>query len=170
MIVKAENLQSYLTEDDLSSFRIIKAVVCVQIENLADYPDISVIGLPMNMVYKKSISAFELKPGASYLIQRFCPITIYAINRDYLKTVGIDNIDWENDKHVIKSNLVIDAKESIEKTPIIMVQLNYKIAGFLDSKIVIYKSGKTVIFKDDKPTFVQKYGYSGDKSKLRQKY
>lgn len=170
LIVKADKFQSYLTEDDLSSFRIVKAVVCVQLENLADYPDISVIGLPKNMGYKKSNSAFEFKSGASYLIQRFCPITIYAINREYLKVMGIKNIDWENDKHVIKSNLIMDAKKCNMETPIIMVQLNYKIAGFLDSRVVIYKSSETVICKDIKPNFVQNYGYPGDSSKLRQKF
>ena len=53
LIVKADKLQSYLTVDDLSSFQTKKAVVCVQLENLAEYPDISVIGLPTNIGYKK---------------------------------------------------------------------------------------------------------------------
>ena len=170
LIVKADKFQSYLTEDDLSSFRIVKAVVCVQLENLADYPDISIIGLPMNMGYKKSNSAFEFKSGTSYLIQRFCPITIYAINREYLKVMGIKNIDWENDTHVIKSNLIIDAKKCNSGTPILMVQLNYKIAGFLDSRVVIYKSSQTGIRQDIKHNFVQTFGYPGDSSKLRQKF
>lgn len=168
LIVKADKFQSYLTEDDLSNFRIVKAVVCVQLENLADYPDISIIGLPMNMGYKKTNSAFEFKSGTSYLIRRFCPVTIYAINREYLKVMGIKNIDWENDTRVINSNLIMDAKECTIKTPIMMVQHNYKIAGFLDSRVVIYKSSETVICKDINPNFVQIYGYPGDSSKLRQ--
>lgn len=171
LIVKADKFQSYLTEDDLSSLGIEKAAaLCVQLENLADYPDISIIGLPMNMGYKKSNSAFEFKSGTSYLIQRFCPITIYAINREYLKVMGIKNIDWENDTHVIKSNLIIDAKKCNSGTPILMVQLNYKIAGFLDSRVVIYKSSQTGIRQDIKHNFVQTYGYPGDSSKLRQKF
>ena len=104
------------------------------------------------------------------MVQRFCPITIYAVKREYLKAMGIKNIDWENDKHVIKSNLIIDAKKSNAETPILMLQLNYKIAGFQDSSIVIYKSSSTVIYKNDKPNFVQQYGYIGDRSKLRQKF
>lgn len=170
LIVKADNFQSYLTVDDLSRFRTVKALVCVQLENLADYPDISVIGLPINIGSKKSISAFEFKSGFSYIVQRLCPITIYAINREYLKLMGIKNIDWENDKHVIKSNLKIDANECNDKSPIKMVQFYYKIAGFLDSRIIIYKSSSTVICKDVKPNFVQIYGYPGDSSKLRQKF
>lgn len=170
LIVKADKFQSYLTEDDLSNFRIVKAVVYVQLENLADYPDISVIGLPVNMDYKKLNSAFEFKSGTSYLVQRSCPITIYAINSEYLKVMGIKNIDWKNDKHVIKSDLIIDAKKCTNETPVIMVQLHYKIAGFQESRVVIYKSSKTVIRKDIKPNFVQTFSYQGDSLKLRQKF
>lgn len=170
LIVKADKLQSYLTVDDWSSFRTKKAVVCVQIENLAEYPDISVIGLPTNIGYKKSNSAFEFKTGTSYMVQRFCPITIFGVKREYLKAMGIKKIDWENDKHVIKSNLIIDAKKSTSETPIIMVRLNYKIAGFQDSSIVIYKSSSTIIYKDDKHNFVHQFGDIGDRSKLRQEF
>lgn len=123
------------------------AVIYAGFQNLIDFPEISVIGLPDGVVYPKSNKAFEVKAGSYFIIQKFFPVTIYAVKRKYLEKIGILKIDWKSDKNVLKSNLVIDAKAFHEKTPIKMVQLEYKIAGLTDSTITIYKSDQKNVSK-----------------------
>jgi len=148
--------------DRIPEYGVLKAVVCVRLENLADYPNISVIGLPVKSDNSKAYSAFEFKSGEFFLIQKFCPIILCAINKEYLNAKGIGNIDWDKDKNVIKSNLIVDARNCKEKTPIKMVQLNYKISGFTDSKVAFFLSSKTNIYSDYNLDFEPKYGTSGE--------
>ena len=127
--------------------RVMQAVIYARLQNIVDYPEITVIGFREGYVFAKTKKAFEIKSGSYFMIQKFFPITFYAVKKDYLSKKDINEIDWKNDKNVLKSNLTIDVKTFKEKTPIKMVQLDFKIVGFTDSTIIINKSGQTNVSK-----------------------
>ena len=126
---------------------ILPAPIFASVKNLADYPEISLIGLQEGSILTKYQKAFELKVGSYFVIFKFLPVTLYAVKKKYLKRKGINKIDWENDKNVLKSNLIIDAKTFKEMTPVTMVLLDYKITGLTNSTIAIHMTGQKDISK-----------------------
>jgi hypothetical protein len=122
--------------------------IFASVRNLADYPGISLIGLEEGSALTKSNKAFEFKTGSYSAIFKFFPVTLYAVKKKYLNRKGINKIDWENDKNVLKSNLIIDAKTFKEMVPpIAMVLLDYKITGLTNSTIAIHMTGQKNISK-----------------------
>jgi len=121
---------------------VFPAAICAGFQNLNDFPEIAVIGLPSSVVVSNSTKAFEIKSGTVFFIHTLFPVTIYAVKRNYLEKMGILKIDWESDKNVLKSNLVINAKAFHEKTPIRLVELEYKITKLTKSAITFKKANQ----------------------------
>jgi len=123
--------------------------ICVRITNLSDYPDIAIIGfsdcfatLPkVNIV--DSISCLE--------VRKACPLTFYAVKKDYLIEKGIKNINWKKDKNVMKSNMTFTGKETTWYQNVGTMELNLYIAGFKENSMVMYQKSSTLKFKNDKP-------------------
>ena len=142
--------------------------VYVSIQNLDSYPEVVLFGVHEGIALTKSNNYFRIKPGEQYGIQESAPLKFYAVSKAYLKKTGISNIDWETNKNVVKSNLVIDSKIFKEKAPIVEIVMDYKIAGFDDKGLVLYRTQQKYIYNNGKPDLVLPFEYKGDLTKLRQ--
>jgi len=154
--------------DVLYSKPIQPAQICASVQNLSNYPNIALIGFTEGFALSKPNVVFNIKSGSYFMIQIYNPITLYAVKMEYLEKMGIHGIDWKNDKNVMKSNLTISAKSFKVKPLIYMVKLDYRIAGFTDSTIVLYKYAQTSCFSNGKPDLIQKYEFTRALPKLHQ--
>ena len=142
--------------------------VYVSIQNLDSYPEVVLFGVHEGIALTKSNNYFRIKPGEKYRIPEYAPLKFYAVSKAYLDKTGISNIEWETNKNVIKSNLVIDVKKFKEKAPIVEIVMDYKIAGFDDKGIVLYRSQQKYSYNNGKPALVLPFEYKGDLTKLHQ--
>lgn len=142
--------------------------VYVSIQNMDSYPDVVLIGVRDGLALTKANNYFRIKPGEQYRIQEYAPLKFYAVSKAYLDKTGISNIDWETNKQVVKSNLAIDRKIFKEKTPIIEIVIDYKIAGFDNKGLVLYRTQQKYVYNNGKHDLILPFEYKGDLTKLRQ--
>lgn len=140
----------------------------VSIQNLDSYPEVVLIGVNEGLALTKANNYFRIKPGQIYRIQEFAPLKFYAVSKAYLDKTGITNIDWESNEHVVKSNLEIDSKIFKEKFPIKEIVMDYKIAGFDDKGLVLYRTQQKYVYNNGKHDLILPFEYKGDLTKLHQ--
>jgi hypothetical protein len=145
-----------------------RASVFASIVNLESYPNVVIIGVRMGMALTKLNNHFIVETDRYYGVQEFSPLKFYAVSKAYLEKMGPNSIDWETDTHVLKSNLEIDGDLFKEKEPIREIDMEYKIAGFDEHGLVLYKSQQKYLYSNKKKELVLKYEYNGDRTKLRQ--
>lgn len=142
----------------------------VGVGNLDDYPNIEIIGYIEGLGFpKKRERAHRFSSFYNIKIPKTCSLTFYAVKKKYLKKKGIENIDWKNDKNVIKSNLRVNAKKTNRFEQMGSVSMKFDIAGFISDSIVMYKSQQICKYNFGKPESVEKFKYKGDLSKLRKR-
>lgn len=146
----------------------IRPSIYVSIQNLDSYPEVVLIVVREGIALNKSNNYFRIKPGEQYGIQEYAPLKFYAVSKAYLDKTGISNIDWETNKNVVKSNLVIDSKIFKEKAPIVEIVMDYIIAGFDEKGIVLYRSHQKYSYNNGKPALVLPFEYKGNLTKLHQ--
>ena len=145
-----------------------RASVFVSIVNMDSYPDVVIVGVRVGMALTRFNNHFIVKTGQYYGVQEFSPLKFYAVSKDYLDKTEPNSIDWDTDTHVLKSNLEIDGDLFKEKEPIREIDMEYKIAGFDERGLVLYKSQQKYLYSNKKKELVLKYEYNGDRTKLRQ--
>jgi hypothetical protein len=143
---------------------------CVKITNLDDYPNIAFIVF---------IEHINLGVHYSYLIEsNTClkqisaqeKLTIYAFKKDYLKNKNIVSTDWSKEKNCSKSNINIEPIELTirEGDPIEGFEEHFKIVGFKDNTIVMYKWKDVKVYGFWTKNQVTKYEFNGDRNGLSQ--
>ena len=144
-----------------------------KIINLIDYPDITAF-----VVYKdKNLPQFahmgfsRVYKDAVIRKHLFCSMELFAVKNEYLKNREDKDIDWEDKKNVIKSNVTLlpDSDETDVKD-VREVEHSYNIVGFSDTAMVLYKAKKVYKYKNKQPDLVQYFDYEGDVSKLHQDF
>jgi hypothetical protein len=135
---------------------------------LESYPNVVIIGVRVGMALTKFKNHFVVEDGQYYGIQEFSPIKFYAVSKAYLEKTDPNTIDWETDTHVLKSNLEIDGNLFKDNEPIREIDLDYKIAGFDEHGLVLYKSQQKYLYSNKKKELVLKFEFKGDLTKLRQ--
>jgi len=136
--------------------------VCVKITNLKDYPDIEVIGLSdcITVFSRPKVNTFNSHLYVA--VHKACPLTFYAVKKDYLKEKGIKNIHWEKDKNVRKADVSVDAKKTIVYYPgVEILRIHFIIAGFDEKSMVMYKTSEINKFNDGTPNKVIDFRYPG---------
>ena len=142
------------------------AKVYMKINNLNDYPDIVIIGVYICSVVFKSNKAFILEPDSLLEIHKSCPFKLYAVKKSYFEKKGIKKIKWEKDENVIESNLLFSGKFT-PFFPIHTVEMNFIIAGFNDTSMVMHQATHILKYSDGRSDDVRNYDYKGDLSKLQ---
>ncbi|MDR2037788.1 MAG: hypothetical protein LBQ60_07690 [Bacteroidales bacterium] len=147
-----------------------QAKIRVRITNLSDFPDIVLVGCSDCMAVSKSKRAYVVQPDSCLEVHKACPLTIYAVKKDYFEKKNLKKIKWEKDQHVISSNLTVSAKTfDTTSLPIHTVELDFNIAGFNDSIMILYQTKRVNKFNDGRNT-VRHFDYEGDLSKLRKNF
>jgi len=136
--------------------------VCVRIENLKDYPDIVVVGLS-DCITVFSNPKVEIIDSCSCVeVHKACPLTFYAVKKDYLEKKGIKNINWKKDKKVRKADKTVNAnKVSVHYPNVEISEQNFFIAGFNENSMVIWHISQTNKFSHGTPDIVDRFLHPG---------
>jgi hypothetical protein len=144
---------------------------CIKITNADDYPNISFIAYAEgstptgNKIYE--VSSRKCLKGC-----RYCKFSIYAVKKDYIADKNIKRISWPKNKNALKSNITIELyPEYLENpNPITSVRQYYKIAGFTNTSLILYKWKEVFKFDDGRQDSTEIYNYEGDASMLSQDF
>jgi hypothetical protein len=142
---------------------------CVVITNVDDYPDISLLGVTTCMAFCPKIYLI----GPTTCLEKgykFNCLTIYAVSNSYLEGKDITKNDWGNDKHAFKTNIQIDPAGNYADNSNLIYSINqyYKIVGFTDSSVEIYKYKEVDYFCNGRIAVSSSGKYAGDSTKLSQ--
>jgi len=81
--------------------------ITAQITNLIDYPDMVVVFYDgFTLLGPAKVQLYENMIPGNYSDKN--KTNVYIINKEYLKKVGIENIDCQRDKNVQKLNVISD--------------------------------------------------------------
>jgi hypothetical protein len=142
---------------------------CVVITNVNDYPDISLLGVTSCLAFCPAIYIIEpttcLDKG-----YKFNCLMIYGVRNSYLADKDITTIDWSKDKHAFKTNIQINPAGGYadNSNAIYSIKQYYRIVGFTDSSVVIYKYKEVDYFCNGSIAVSSLGKYSGDSTKLSQ--
>lgn len=142
---------------------------CVKITNIIDYPDISLLGY---VTEPAKIPTYIISSdNCLYKGYKFNDFTIFAVKKSYLAGKDITSIEWNKDKNAITNNIKIDPYYGFlhDTIPINAIDQFYRIAGFTDKNVVLYKWKEITKFNNGKPDSVKIYTYPGDSTLLSQK-
>jgi hypothetical protein len=161
-------MMSRLSYCDIINSGYHAVIKCVKITNIEDYPEISIIGQTGNTVSWNYVATSTecLKGGTS--MDYFY---LFAVNTTYLQGKDITKIDWIKDKNALSSNIRINPRRDVieDSIPIYSIEQFYKILGFADITVVLFKWKEITNDKNGDPLSENEYTYEGDVSKLSQK-
>jgi len=134
---------------------------CVKIINSGDFPDISLVTLvrhPGRDGSKASILDPTLCIDKGY---KFNILEIFAVKNSYLVNKNLDSIDWVNNTNCFRANIQIDSYGGYvdNATPISSIDEYYKIAGFTDTSVILYKCKEIIKFNNRRPVSIKTYTY-----------
>jgi len=144
--------------------------ICAKITNIEDYPEISLL-----VFYQRAYAGDKTYKVVSSECLKECykynEICIYAVSNKYLQGKNIENINWPNDKNAIKSNLfqIPYIGYIYDSNPISSVERFYKVEGFTDTTVILFKWKEVTQFFWPKPDSIKTYNFDGDTTKLSQK-
>ncbi len=141
--------------------------ICAKISNLDEYPNISLFAYCDCVTLFNSLKSFKINSHSCIKLNKLCPTYIYALSNDYIKDKDIKKIDLSKEKNALKSNVTIKSNSYMSEDPIRMVELYFKIAGFTDTTIVLFKEKQIIKYSIAKPDSIAIFKYAGDISKLK---
>ncbi|MDP4240395.1 MAG: T9SS type A sorting domain-containing protein [Bacteroidota bacterium] len=145
---------------------------CVKITNVENYPEILLIGYSIGVSSSMSIPAYSIS-SSDCLTKgyKYNSLAIYAAQKSYLTGKDITAIDWTKDGNAVKSNMDIECYGGFldDSNPISAIDQFYRIVGFTDNSVVLYKWKEINKFNNGKPDSTKIYAFSGDSSKLSQR-
>lgn len=140
--------------------------LCTSITNLEEYPEIALLAF---------VKTYD---GTSYVYQvrsnqcmtkgnKNNTFSLYAVKKSYLVGKVISTLDLPNDKNAIKTNIPLDPPDNDgyytnDQSQISNLQYLYKIAGFTDTSMVIYKSKEITKYSNGRLDLVKNFAASGD--------
>jgi len=170
-VVFATVLVSKICFGDIIIGNIHYVAKCVKITNVDDYPDISLIGYtslsPFTDTDTYIISSSQcLSKGYGY-----GSFNVFALNKTYLKGKDFKEIKFLKDPNALPSSVDVEPYIGYmhDSIPISAIEQFYKIAGFTDSTVVIYKWKEIKKFNNGKPDLTETFTYNGEVSTLFQK-
>jgi hypothetical protein len=142
---------------------------CVLITNVNEYPDISLLGVSSCMAFCPAIYVIGPTTCLEKGYKLNC-LMIYGVRNSYLAGKDITTIDWSKDKHAFKTNIQIDPSGGYadNSNVIYSIKQYYRIVGFTDSSVVIYKYKEEDYFCNGSIAVSSLGKYSGDSTTLSQ--
>lgn len=144
---------------------------CIKITNLNEYPEISLLGIvyyPMsNMVY----DIYPVNPNdCLYKGYKFNGFEVRAARNDYLAGINLEEIDLAQNENILFSSIKLDPYFGYvpEINPLTDVEEFYKVVGFTDSSVVLYKWKEIRKYNNGLTDSVKTFEYSGNLQLLSQ--
>ena len=143
---------------------------CVKITNLKDYPEISMIGFERTPSGQNN-QVFSISSSCIALMYKYDKLTIYALKKTYLEDKDISVLDLPHDKNAVKTSIPIYPYFGYvsNSNPLVSMEEYYKIVGFTDTSVVIYKWQEISKFNNGQKDQFKTFDYTGDISILSQK-
>ncbi|MEZ5335281.1 MAG: hypothetical protein R2741_08615 [Methanolobus sp.] len=115
---------------------------CVKIANLNEFPDIVLIGYISGPVIQGENPYIITSNTCLTQFYKANDLTIYAIEKNYLDRVGIENINFETDSRILRYKMEIDPDSRTIgiANPLDSEDIYYSIAGFTEEGLVLYES------------------------------
>lgn len=131
---------------------------CVEIVNLNNFSDAYIIGYitgPMVEDYETYFIGQNECLTSGY---KFNTLKIIAAKKSYVDSIGIKNIDISNENIFVSEEKINPYGGYVnENDPLINLKIEYSIQGFLDGKLILYKSKKTSEYNNGTPKKVETY-------------
>lgn len=143
---------------------------CVKITNVEDYPEVTFIGYAFSgdMGLNVTVLSSTECMNKGY---KFNAFNVYAVNKSYLQGKEISKVNYRNDPNALPSNIPIEPYMGYvwDSIPISAIEEYYKVVGFSDSNVILYKWKKVTKYNNGKPDLIETFTYNGDVSPLYQK-
>lgn len=130
------------------------ARICAKIQNLNDFPEIAILGFSDCLALSKSNKSFVVKSNSCMKMYKTCPLSLYAVEKNYLKKIDLNKIDWHKDENVQKLNLTINEKE-FNTNDFSSLEVDFMLDRYNDSTLYLYKTQVIYKFKAERPDSVQ---------------
>ncbi len=142
---------------------------CVQIINVTDYPDISLLGVINCLADGQSTYLIGPTTCLNKGYWHNC-LTVFGVNKSYLAGKDITKIDWCKDKNAFKTNIQMEPGGGYADNSnlIYSIKQYFRIVGFTDSSVVLYKCLEVDYFNNGSIAVNTVGKYSGDSTKLSQ--
>jgi hypothetical protein len=164
---------SFLLAREISYCDIIpenshKVNKCVKIINADDFPEYCLLGY---ILYPtgRHIGTYRINSKTSlWKGYKFNTLNILAVKKDYLAKKNLDTTNWLMDRNALKSSIYIDSEGGYESNdnPISSIDEYYKIAGFTDTSVVLYKCKELLSFINGQPALIKTYRYKAGISQI----
>lgn len=163
------NKISYCDVIEIGSHAVIK---CIKITNVEDYPEISLIRFNTSLMTDGSNYSSYVIVSPECLEDHYGKgwFYLFAVNKTYLQGKDIEKIDWENDENAVRTNIQLNTMRDVvnDSNPISSIEQFYKILGFTDSSVVLFKWKEVENDINGKVLSDNEFTYDGDISKLSQ--
>jgi hypothetical protein len=144
--------------------------VCMQITNINDYPDISLL-VRNSIVYNSSYSSNIINSNSCFSSgSKYSYITIYAVKSSYIADKTVTSIDWSKDKNALKSNITtfLHSNYMSGMSTVDSIKQYYKIVGFTDTSVVMYEWKEITKYNNGQADNVVLKSYQGNAGSLSQ--
>jgi len=139
---------------------------CVKIINVDDFPEYCLLAYMSYPTGGRNIYIINsktcLEKGYHY------SLNILAVKKEYLAKMDLNTTNWLKDKNALKSNIFIDSDGGYESNdnPISSIDAYYKIVGFTDTSVILYKCKELLRFIDGRPALIKTYKYDDGLSQI----
>ena len=119
---------------------------CVKITNADSFPNVSLVLRTIGPGMMGGNAVLINDTSCLYLGYTFNSSKVYAINKNYFTQKGLANIDYENDRNCIQSNVPVNIGYILlpDSSPKKEIDEFYKVLGFTDTSAIIYLSKRTI--------------------------
>ncbi|WP_292467413.1 hypothetical protein [Methanolobus sp.] len=124
---------------------------CVKIDNMDEFPDIVLVGYITGPVIQIENPYVIQSDQCLTQYYKANELTIYAIEKDYFDSVGIEHIDFESELYVkaYKMEKNLDSRTISLTNTLTAEEIHYSIAGFNDEGLVLYESERITSYVAD---------------------
>lgn len=137
---------------------------CTKITNISEYDNLVMLGY-IWYIGNYHLDTYEISSSECLTKgYKFNTLRIFAVEADYIASKDINDIDLPNDKHALETNIKIDPYAGYlnDSIPIDKIEEYYKILGFTDGSVVIFKWKEVFGFNNGSADSIISYEYTGD--------
>ncbi|NPE27835.1 hypothetical protein HNV12_07645 [Methanococcoides sp. SA1] len=132
---------------------------CIKVVNMDEFPEIVLVGHIIGPVIQCENPYLINSDKCLTKFYKANELTIYAIDKTYLESKGLENIDLESDQNLCSYEVEINPDLDVVNiaNPLIREDIEYSIAGFSEDKLIIYTSRKVSEYKAGIPDWTETF-------------
>jgi hypothetical protein len=114
---------------------------CVSITNLNDYPDVVFVGYVTGPLVHCENPYLINSSDCLTECYKANTLTVYAIEKEYFDSIGLDEIDFESDTNILPYTFDFNMNFDVtsDTNPLTKEERYYSVAGFNDTALILYE-------------------------------